>query len=297
MGIQIEQAAINTYVDQVRNAPQQMTSVFAGNMTEGDYVGEKISEILELGTASGQEQESRAQRIAFDDPSMKRRWILPRPLYYDAIPIETQDQVKMLTQVQGGYAMAQMADFGRYRDKCVIEGAFGTAYVGKTGTDTATFDANQIIAASVGAAADTGLNYDKFVACNELIMKNEVQMLPGDFKVAVLAARQVANMAKQAEAISERYKISVQWDAMGNLIGFDGWKILRTELLPLASGIRSCLFYVKSGLHGGFWKRPESKVYDDTTLVGHPKVAYAHQMFNGTRTHEKKVLKVQCAEA
>lgn len=299
MGINIEQSYVNVYQDQMEMLSQQQLSLLDGSVSSADYQGEAIAPILQLGADTPQEQNQRAERITFNDPSLVRRWVKPGKLKYSAIPIETQDQVKMLSQLQGGYAEVQANGFGVDRDRALITAAFGTAIIGKDATGTEAYDTGMTVGVTVGGGgSNTGLNYDKFIEADRLIKSRKVIMNPGDFKVAVIGSKENAQMAKQAEAIQKNYNISAQFDALGNLTAFAGWKIIISEELPVASSIRSCLFYVRSGMHLGYFQRinKNRRVYQDTTLAGLPWVVYADQIVGATRTNKDKVMKVNCSE-
>lgn len=297
MAFQIETAYVNTYKDQVELLSQQTQSILEQHVTTGDYQGEAASPILQVGVIKPMTQTSRVQDKSYSEAPLTRRWIKPAPLIYSTIPIEREDEVKMLAQLQGGYAQAQVAAFGVEKDKQIITAAFGTALTGKDGSTSTAFDTSGDVAVGFGAAADTGLNYAKFVEADRIFDGRKVKLMNGDYKVAAIKSYQHSQMKSQIEFIKSEYHIVPTMDKNGNIVEFAGWRIAVTEELPTTSNVTSCLFYVKSGLHLGHWSRMRGYVRQNQNKVGDPWEVYADEKTGAARTDELKVLRVKCLDS
>lgn len=297
MTVQIENFRIQQYKSNLQLKSQQMLSKFAGTVTEASYVGEKISPVSYLHPTDMDTQTERAQNKNYRETPTSRRWVMPGDLLYRAELIETQDQVQMLDKVEGGYAEAFTAAGNRRKDLEIIKAFFSTARTGKNGEDSTAFPASQLVNVSVGGGggAATGLNWDKLVAGTEIFTKRDVDLeTAGQIHVG-LDPLTNSIMMKQAEVISDRYKItSVVKNNL--LMELGGMRFIHSnQYLRDSNNYVRLPMWVKDGMHLGTWKELGGDVFKNTAKVGNPMEVYADMMVGSTRLDEDKVIEIKCA--
>jgi len=289
---------------------QQKQPVFAGKTDEKNYTGKAAQVVLQFGeaefnnfdagTAPGQWKGD----TVWDDIEHHQRWVHPAG-YSLALPVADGDLIRMIADPKSPYAEAMRAAFARLSDDLVIYAATNPA---KTGTyddmkDTE-LPASQIIGHDFefepGDTEGEGLTLGKLIKAREMLTAAEND--PSEARYFVCTARQLSNLLRTTEVTNADYN-SVRTLVQGSVNSFMGFEFIRSErLLTTAADptegtpkIRHCFCYVKSGLHKGNWKslvtnidtRPDKNYTWQIWMAGHLGV---------TRTQEKKVVQVNCAE-
>lgn len=295
MTVQIENFRIVQYQNNLQLLSQQTKSKFEAAVTGGTYQGKKISPVNFIGSSEMQQQTSRNEDINYSEKPTDRRWILPDKLYYDAQLIETQDKVESLSNMEGGYAAAHVAAANRKKDDVIISKFFSSAYTGEEGvTPTAFKTSTQVVAVATGAAAATGLNYDKLVAAIEIFGTNDVDLEAEPLYMGI-GPKQNSNLLKQAEAIQEKYQVKAVI-VKGRVMEMAGINFIHsTRLQKDGNNYTRCPIWMPSGMQLGTWQKLSGLVRQNTRKVGNPMEVYHDMMVGGTRLDELKVAEVKCA--
>ena len=170
----------------------------------------------------------------------------------------------------------------------------GTAYTGTTGTTATVLPAGQKIAANYvesGAVANSGLTIAKLRAAKFLFDSNEVD--EEEERIMVVSAKQLQDLLRTVEATSADYN-SVRALVDGTLNTFMGFKFRRSQQLPLATDIRSCFAYVKSGVI--LAERGLKTMMDVRPDLSHSLQIRSVASLAAVRMEEKKVVEIACDE-
>ena len=151
----------------------------------------------------------------------------------------TSDAVAM-----GGYAL------GRILDDIIIANAFtGPAYSGKDGLTQVAFPATQQIAVTVGGnGSNVGLNIEKLIQARSLFGKADIDLDdPENTPCMAVTQSQLDDLLRTTQATSADYN-SVKALVDGTIHRFMGFEFVRCGRLPVASTVRTCVAWVKSGV-------------------------------------------------
>lgn len=163
--------------------------------------------------------------------------------------IDRQDRIKMLADPTGPYAMNAALAMGRKMDDVIIKAAFDTAYSGKTGQTTVSFDTNYRVAVNYvesGSAANSSMTIGKLRRAKELL--DAADNDPDEERYLALSAQGVHALLRTTETTSSDYN-TVKALVEGKLDTFMGFKFIRTQRLNLdASGYERNIAWVKSKL-------------------------------------------------
>lgn len=191
---------------------------------------------------------------------------------------------------------------GRCMDKVMLDAFLGTCYKGETGGTTVAFPTSQTIAANFvesGSATNSSLTIGKLRRALTLLQKAEAwsedRRAYGDELVLACSSSQINALLQQPEITSYDYN-TVRALAEGRIDSFMGFKIIRTELLPLSGGVRSCLAWVKSRAQFGIWDdfKVKISVRDDLDETLQIRAKFA---CGATRLQEEGFVKILCTEA
>jgi hypothetical protein len=114
--------------------------------------------------------------------------------------------------------------------------------------------------------------------------------------VLVIGSTQEADLLKQVQVVSTEFNDKpVLVD--GKITRFLGFDIVVSERLAVASSIRKCIAFAKSGMYLGIWRDMSNIASQRNDLSGHPYQIYTMVSFGSTRTQPGKVIQVQCADS
>lgn len=151
---------------------------------------------------------------------------------------------------------AQAAAYGRTADSVLISALLGNATITNTANTPAGFGLNnttttialpntQKVAVNYvgggGTPANTGLTIAKLREAKRILDANEAPM---EDRILVVSSKEIADLLGTQEVTSNLYN-SVRALVDGEVDSFLGFKVVRTELLPVASNVRSCIAYQK----------------------------------------------------
>lgn len=163
--------------------------------------------------------------------------------------------------------MTEMAAaFHRENDDRIIAAATGTMFEGKDGTDAVALPASQIADVQLGAAGNTGMNIEKILFAAETLAKTESFGMNVEDGAAMgyiaLSAKEINDLYRQALAANSQ---DVLYKEIVDLKSFKtetiaGLKVIRSERLALAAGVRTCFAWVKEGICLDVWRDPKMRV-------------------------------------
>lgn len=191
---------------------------------------------------------------------------------------------------------------GRCMDKVMIDAFLGVNYTGEVGGTQVAFPSTQTIAADyddTGVGTACNLTIDKLRHALTMLQKAEAwsedRRAYGDELVLACSSSQINALLQQPEVSSYDYN-TVRALAEGKIDSFMGFKIIRTEQLPVtAQGVRSCLAWVKSRAQFGIWDdfKVKLSVRDDLDETLQIRAKFA---CGATRLQEEGFVKILCAE-
>ena len=267
---------------------QQKQSRLMGKVNTGSYTGEAARPVAQFGEVEFGDNNDWYGPTTFSDLDHQQRWVFPSDKDL-ALKVAKEEEIRMITSPKSPYAEAMRAAYARHYDRMVINGALGNNKIGKyNNLQTVALPTDQII-----DDGGEGLTLEKLNAMREMFDAAEVD--DSDTRYLALSARQVTNLLETTEVKSADYN-TVKALVKGELNSFMGFEFVRLQLLPLETGVRQCLAWVKSGLHVGIWNNLE------THIDQRPDLKYLWQIYmkcttGATRTQEKKVIRVDCVES
>jgi len=291
------------------NIPNHFTTQFDNNWKHlVQQKNSRLKEYCTLDSIEGKEKSynqldatsmtqitDRSRETRITDQSMAKRWI--RPLNYDCAKLVDEFDEQFLGEVvlpTSPIIQSHGAAYARTCDKIIIDALGGTAYTGTTGTTATVLPAGQKIAANYvesGAVANSGLTIAKLRAAKFLFDSNEVD--EEEERILVVSAKQLQDLLRTTEVTSADYN-TVRALVDGTLNTFMGFKFRRSQQLPLATDIRSCFAYVKSGIV--LAERGLKTHMDIRTDLSHSLQIRSVASLAAVRMEEKKVVEIACDE-
>lgn len=286
MSTQITTAFVEQYKNNVLHLAQQKGSRLRDTARYTPVTG-KSHYFERIGATAAQVRTTRHSNTPqIDIPHSRRKVSL---VDYDwADLIDQEDKVKMLITPQSEYAMAGANAMGRAMDDALIAAATGNAFGGVAGATSIALPTAQKI-----AGGTTGLTLAKLLSAKEIIDSSDVD--PEEARYVVCSAKQITDLLNTTQVTSSDYN-TVRALASGQIDTFLGFKFIRSQRLPIATTIRSCLAYTESalGLAVGADITTRISERDDKN--------YATQVFlsmviGATRIEDEKVVEIGAKEA
>lgn len=293
---------------------QQKQSKLENYVNRSSFSGgaEKKQVIVRYGETSMSRITGVSDNLNYEELSSSQRWLSATP--YDVAHSYNTFVQGALTQqrIRDAIVMAQMAAVKRQRDEIILSSLFTPALSGVDGSSTTIYDSGNTIAASVGAAANTGLNIAKWEALKERMEFNELDaeaLSEQGGAVAVLTEKSHADLRKMVETFNEDYKSSfgVVRDKKGNIASFYGFDIVLFSTARLAkfkdsnarllNGVlRRIPVFTKKAIQLGMWSADIQEVRDNNTKRGKVYDFYSAMHLGATRVDEKLVYDIQVTE-
>lgn len=189
------------------------------------------------------------------------------------------------------------AGFNRKMDDLIIAAATGTSKTGNNGAVDTDLPTSQVVSVDTGGTG-SGMNLDKILNAKQLMEENEVfgQDIDGDEAYLVLNAKALRALYDEAKITSSDYAGELQALYNGEIDQFLGFNFIRTERLAVATNIRTCFAFVKSGIALDIWQNPKFKLserndFNDAAQLRGTAAAGA------TRLEEVKVVEIPCDES
>lgn len=189
---------------------------------------------------------ARAQKTEPSDVPTSKRVVRPRP-YDKTTWIDEHDKIMIgqLPDPQSPVAMNHGIACNRLKDVVLINAGLGINYTGPKGTVSTPLPAAQQIAVNYGGGANTGMTLAKMIASAKILNLNDV---PDNDRVMIYSAQQLDNLLVNVDQVNSVLYNEVRALYKGKLEEFMGFKFIRTQLLPVTSGIRTCMAYQKNFL-------------------------------------------------
>jgi len=237
------------------------------------FIGEAAREKV----ASGSRHADHTQ----DDLDGIVSWAVLR-FWYQALPLDPQDAVKLLMDPKGKYAVAIANTLGRQVDAMLIAAAIGSATRGEDmGTSTALPSAQKVPAAS------TGMTIAKLRAAKKILDTNEVPM---DGRTIAVNADMMDDLLGTTEVTSSDFN-TVKALVQGDFNTFLGFHFVRTEkIVSTGSLATGAIAFCKASLGLAIaeeYNRVKQRVdkHDEWE-------AYGRVQFGCTRTDDKGVVQI-----
>ena len=238
MSFAVNNAFVQQYATNVMMLLQQQGSKLRSAVNGMKFVGKAASVAEQFGSVTPVRNQSRHSDTPLISTPQDKRWMYPND--YDwADLVDNQDKLRMLIDPTSSYAMAGAWAMGRAIDDEIISGFFNANNTGENGTTStgllsAFNSGSQMVAATVGASAATGLNIAKLRRAKRILMEGLVDV-DNDQLVAVISARQHDDLLNEAQAISLDYNTKpVLVD--GKISAFMGINFIVSERIPGAAG-------------------------------------------------------------
>lgn len=308
MSVNVTATQIVQFKNNLELSLQQTRPKLWPHLTEESASG-RLSELTNLiGPVPGQEIDERHGETKYNNTPHDRRWVAKRKPYTYADLVDSDDKLRAGIDLQGAYVRAGTATINRGYDERFLQGFYGVAQTGETGSTLVSFPAGNIIAANVGAGTATGMNVEKLIVAKQRFMANEVDLDEEELYVA-LTSVQYGELLRDLRATSRDFVSQQQMTVIesGKLPMLLGFNFIQIEYgnaasFPLAaplsvdgSGYRRVPVWCKSGMAGGMWEKLFASI---DTLPGrnHSTQVYARMDVAAARTQEGKCLQILCAE-
>ncbi len=259
----------------------------------------------QYGLLAFEEKVSRMGQTVLAEAPTYRRVMYPH-IYTKAIGFDEFDAKKLANidvpvskTIEGLRAAA-----GRSMDKVMLDAFLGENYTGENGTVAVPFSENQVVESDYvdsGSATSSNLTVAKLRKALAMLHKAEAwsdeRRAYGDELVLACTSSQIDSLLREPQVSSYDYN-TVRALAEGKIDTFLGFRIIRTELLPLddETGERSCLAWVKSKAQFGIWDdfKVKISVRDDLDEALQIRAKFA---CGATRLQEEAFVKIQCSES
>ena len=285
----------DSYTHNVEMLLRRTGPVFLQYVNSSAYQGEQAQVVKQFGDVSFRERTVRHGDTQFDELIHKQRWIFPTD-YVLTIPVDKEDELKMLDSPLSPYAEAGRLAFGKKVDDIILDSFFGTAQTGKNGATPTSFDSNNVIGVQVGStdgggsAGDVGLNLGKLRAARKMLLQKHVDLKTERPYIAVNAVG-LDNLLATTQVQSADYN-TIKALVNGEINTFMGFEFVHNEGVGTDSnGDYEYPVWVKSAITFGQWNSLEARIGE------RPDKDYLTQIFMrfsaaATRTNEDKVLKI-----
>jgi hypothetical protein len=274
---------------------QQKGSKLRSAVQTGSYKGKQSEVVTQYGATAARAVSTRYQPIVPVNTPNNRRWVFPEDFDWADL-IDNFDKLRLLADPQSAYAQNGLYAMGRAMDDVIIDGMLNDNKTGEAGGTTTIFDTtNQRVAVNYAAAGNVGLTVDKLREARRILMENEVD-LDAEPVYCAISAEQHDDLLGQIQVVSSDFNGDVPVMKDGKVMQFLGINFIHTERLPVSSTFRRCPVWVPSGVHLGLWNDIMSDITQRRDLSSHPYQIYLMGTFGATRTEEKKVVDILCAE-
>lgn len=274
---------------------QQRGSKLRNFVTVGSHKGEGASPVDQYGVTEARERTGRAVPKEASHTPTDRRWVYPRFFDWSEI-IDNIDVLQTASDPQNPLVQACTAALGRRIDDEIVRAFFADARTGKQGGTTTSFPGGQQVSLDTGGAGSK-LNVAKLRAAKKLLMANEVDVA-SDQIVCVVNAVQHDALLGEMQITSADYnggdRPVLQEGLITRFLGID---FVHCERLGLSGANLRVPIYAKSGLHLGVWSDIRTDIGPRRDLEGNPMEITGSLTVGATRTEEKKVVEVLCAES
>jgi len=220
----------------------------------------------------------------------RRRWIYTRD-FDKGFLLDRADEIRLLNNPINAYTRKFVSMANRKKDDLLIEAFDASAITGKTGTGSVAFDAAFSI-----AAGGVSMTTDKVKDAHERLVEAENDIDdPMNMLCLAMSENQITNLLNETEITSSDFNTQ-RVLVNGKLDQWYGFKIIQTQRLPLAGGVRTCFAWCKSSMKLGIDGSELTRV-EQRADKRYSTQAYAMRHYGATRMDEKGVVRIFCTEA
>jgi hypothetical protein len=293
--MEITEGFVNDYKSNIELLLQQKDSRLAQAVTTDSYTGEGGRPVEQIGAVAPRRVTGRHEDTPIIETPHDSRWVEPNDYDWGDL-IDNEDKLRRLVDPQSAYVQNGMAAMRRAKDDEIIAAMFSdvtkTGKAGGTTTSWATFVAANTT--HLIAHGSVGLTIDKLRAAKKALMAAEVD-IDNDPLFCAISAVQHDNLLAETQAISLDYTTRPVL-MEGKITSFMGFNFIHSERLPVASSIRGCPIWAKSGMHLGTWNDLKVRVSERSDKRYSVQV-YVCSTIGATRLEEKKMVECLCSEA
>lgn len=241
---------------------QQMLSKIEDTVNVRDFVGEGAQDVQQLSSVDLDEVVTVDADTNYGDVTHTSRWLYPSP-YDKALLIDKISELQAIADFKSPYVSSLVAAAYRKVDDVFFSAYYGTNKTGKQGGTSTSFTSGNEIAATVGAAASTGLNPEKVLKAIEVLAGNDaLDDTGGDQLFAVIGPKQRTDLLRFVEVASGDFTAKTAYSTGQIPPGWMGvnWRI--STRLPTSSGtVKRAPLYTRSGVCLGYWLRPKAELF------------------------------------
>lgn len=242
------------------------------------------------------------------DIDVERRFI-PKPRRQNVAPLIDRDDM-LSTKIDLASPIAQQTAraIRRAQDDRLLQGFYGTAYTGETGTTAVAFKSANIMAVDYSTTGtNTGITVNKLIKMMEMFRAALVDV-EAEKPIGILTAKQISDLLKINELRSRDYNPGLSQALQTGKPGdFMGFRFVAAEigntrayaqgavLSDAGGGIRRVPFFVPSGLHFGVWEEFYGRITERNDK-NHSTQIYAETCGAAVRTNEDKCFQMLALE-
>lgn len=292
MSVNVTTAFVNGYSSSIERLLRQEGSRLMNAVTIRQMKGEKDF-FEQIGSKVAQEKSGRHSKVNYTDTPHSRRMIAARTIY-DADLIDREDEDRMLANFAGEYAKSQADALGVKLDQIIFDAAGGTAYTGKDGSTSTSYDSSmtvnvQIVDPGV-TPADNGLNVAKLRRAKKNLDANHVP--PGD-RFLICNAAQMESLLGTTLVTSADYN-SVKALVQGDVDTFMGFKFIMSEYIGTdANSDHKVWYWHKRGIILGQHRMISTRM-DRLPEYHYSLQVYTSMDVGATRMQEGMVGYIEC---
>lgn len=293
MSFQITEAFKRQYNANLTLQAQQIDSRLSGCVRKETQTGEKES-FDEIGQAETSKLTTRHGDTKYSDTPHFRRWVTSAAHTWADL-IDKVDKVETLVDPTNEYIQAAVAAFNRAKDREIIAAFNAVVVTGKEGDQTVSFPGGQVVDITLGHASgvtNAGLTVKKIRKAKKLLDQEEGP--ENEKRYLVCSTQQIDNLLGTVEVTSSDYN-SVKALVYGDVDSFLGFKFIRTELLPLASNVRTCFAWRANAMLMSTGIELQTRV-DELPTKNYSTQVWGLMKIGAVRMAERGVIQIPCDE-
>lgn len=283
----IDTAFVKQFGSTIEHLAQQKGSRLREGVRVETVVGEEAY-FDQLGSTTAVQKTTRNA----DTPLIKSDHQRRRVTMYDyewADLLDKEDRLKMLIDPTSAYSQSAAWALGRSIDSAINTAFGGTAYSGKAGGTSESFDSTNMAV----AAASANLTIAKLISAKQKLDAQNID--PMEPRFIAVTASQIGALLGTTQVTSSDYN-TVKALVSGEVNTFLGFKFLQTQLLTLSSTTRTCYAWAKSGMLLALGSEIKAEVTRRADKSYATQV-YLSMSIGATRMQEEKVCSIACIES
>lgn len=286
MSQQITEAFVQAYSDNFMHLAQQAISRLQGTVrVDASIVGMSKS-VNRLGKRQPRRRTSRHSDTPVNDQPHSTRYV-DLSDWEDGDIVDSQDQIRLLTDPTSEYVTAMIAGFNRTKDDEIIAALGGNS---RSSTGNIALPAGQKI-----AVGGTGLTKAKIIQAKKIFRANEADEEAGEELYFLYSATALSDILSDATLTSADF-LAGQMLQTGTLKGkWMGFTWIPTERCPISGATRRLYAYAKTGALLGIGQDVVTEVGKDPGKGFNVRI-YGKMSIGAVRIEEEKVVEISCTE-